>query len=63
MEKNILEKEHYIYIYIWLNHFAVQQKLTQHCKSTILQKIEKINHAKIGYQMNSMAGTSLRSSG
>jgi len=24
-------------IYIWLNHFAVQQKLTQHCKSTILQ--------------------------
>ena len=25
------------YIYIKLNHFAVQQKLTQHCKSTILQ--------------------------
>ena len=26
------------YICIYLNHFAVQQKLTQHCKSTILQK-------------------------
>ena len=22
-------------MYVWLNHFAVQQKLTQHCKSTI----------------------------
>ena len=27
------EKEH---IYIYLNHFAIQQKLTQHCKSTTL---------------------------
>ena len=26
-----------IYIYIKQNHFAVYQKLTQHCKSTILQ--------------------------
>ena len=26
-----------VYIYIWLGHLAVQQKLTQHCKSTILQ--------------------------
>ena len=25
------------YIYISLNHFAVHLKLTQHCKSTILQ--------------------------
>ena len=24
-------------ICVWLNHFAVQQKLAQHCKSTILQ--------------------------
>ena len=34
-------KKKYIYIYtyicIYLNHFAVQQKLTQNCKSTILQ--------------------------
>ena len=29
------EKE-YIYVCI-MNHFAIQQKLTQHCKSTILQ--------------------------
>ena len=25
-----------IYTYIWLGHFAVQQKLTEHCKSTII---------------------------
>ena len=25
------------YTYVKLNHFAIQQKLTQHCKSTILQ--------------------------
>ena len=42
----------YIYILIYidihthiytfkLNHSAVQQKLTQHCKSTILQKFKK----------------------
>ena len=30
------EKE-YIHIYVQLNHFAAQQKLTQHCKSTIFQ--------------------------
>ena len=30
------EKE-YIYIYIKNNHFAVQRKLIQHCKSTMLQ--------------------------
>ena len=24
------------YVYIWLIHFVVQQKLTQHCKATIL---------------------------
>ena len=26
-----------IYVYIQLTHFAVQQKLTQHCKAIILQ--------------------------
>ena len=26
-----------IYVYIQLNHFAVYQELTQHCKSTIHQ--------------------------
>ena len=31
----------YIYIYIWLDHFAVQQKLAQHCESTILQQKRK----------------------
>ena len=31
-----LQKEG-VYVYAWLIHFAVQQKLTQHCNSTILQ--------------------------
>ena len=26
-----------MYVYIKLNHFVVQQKLTQHCKAIILQ--------------------------
>ena len=30
-------KEEGIYVYMWLIHFAVQEKLTQHCKPTILQ--------------------------
>ena len=34
MEKNIQKT---VYIVITESHIAVQQKLTQHCKSTILQ--------------------------
>ena len=34
MEKNLKKC---IFLYIFLNHFAVHLKLTQHCKSTILQ--------------------------
>ena len=30
-------RREWIYVYVWLIDFAVQQKLTQHCKSTILQ--------------------------
>ena len=47
MEKNILEKQNMclcvciyrykIYIHVKLNHFAAQEKLTQHCKSPILK--------------------------
>ena len=36
-------KKEWIYVYVLLLHFAVQQKLTQHCKSTILQSL------KMGY--------------
>ena len=36
MEKNMKK-----YIYVKLNHFAVQQKLTQQCTSTILQLKKK----------------------
>ena len=28
----------YVCMYVWLGHFAVQQKLTGHCKSTIIEK-------------------------
>ena len=30
---------YYIYYYIYMSHFAVQKKLTQHCKSTNFNKI------------------------
>ena len=40
IEKN-MKKEFYIYIYS--NHFAVHLKLTQHCKSPILQFKKKRN--------------------
>ena len=35
-----------MYVYIWMVHFAVQQKLTQQCKPTILQFLEK--EAEVG---------------
>ena len=42
MGKESAKEYIYIYIYIKLNHFAVHVKVTQHCKSTILQyKIKK----------------------
>ena len=30
-------QEEGIYVYIWLTHFVVHQKLIQHCKAIILQ--------------------------
>ena len=36
----------YIYIYVKLSHFAVCLKLTQHCKSTVLQYKIKIKVKK-----------------
>ena len=30
----------YTHIYVWLGHFAVQQKLTEQCKATIIEKIK-----------------------
>ena len=32
-----------IYVYIWLIHYVVQQKLTQHCKIIIVQFKKKSN--------------------
>ena len=27
-----------MYTYVWLGHFAVQQKVTEHCQSTMIKK-------------------------
>ena len=35
-------EEEWIHVYVQLNHLAVYLKLTQHCKSTILQYKIKI---------------------
>ena len=34
-------KKEWIYVNVWLTHFALQQKLTQHCKSIRLQLKKK----------------------
>ena len=34
-------KKEGVYVYVRLIHFAVQQKLTQQCKGTILKKKER----------------------
>ena len=34
---NMRLKREGIYVYIWLIHFIIQQKLTQYCKAIILQ--------------------------
>ena len=52
MEKNIKR----ICVYTYMSHFAVQQKLTQHCKSTIFEYLKKKNE-KI--QKTKGQGTSL----
>ena len=41
---HIYTYSHSSYIYILLNHFVVHQKLTQHCKLTILQFKKKREH-------------------
>ena len=53
MEK-YMKKNIYIYIHtpIYVYHFAVCQKLTHHCKSTILQfkkfKVQKMSYPATG---------------
>ena len=60
MEKNLKNNIYiysypYIYGYIYLNHFAVHLKLTQYCKSTVVQlekKKEKRTEGEIANQKN-----------
>ena len=46
----------YIYIHTHthtqLNHFVIQQKLTQHCKSTILEFKKKIHPSEVKIKEN-----------
>ena len=44
MEDNVRRK---MYIYVWLGRFAVQQKLTEHCKPIIMLKIKIIKKMTI----------------
>ena len=46
MDDNVRKRTYYIYIYNW-GHFAVQQKLTEHCKSTIMKNKFLKNRKKI----------------
>ena len=43
-----------MYIYVWLGHFAVQLKLAQHCRSTILKykNFKKLLAHIKGYVLN-----------
>ena len=42
------------YLFIYLNHFAVQQKLTQHCKSTLLQ-LKNNNNSEVAFKKDLLA--------
>ena len=41
MEKNLEKDKYVLYIYIYMNHFAVHLRFTQQCKSTVLQLKKK----------------------
>ena len=36
-------KKEEIYVYVWLIHFAIQQKLALQCRATILQSKQQKN--------------------
>ena len=55
MEKNIKKECPYIYIYIYITDIYVQQRLVQHCKSTMFQKT-KIKTARIKRQQGLFFG-------
>ena len=42
---------------VWLGHFAVQQKLTEHCKSTIIKKILKKCSGETHWGVSALPGT------
>ena len=41
-------KRQEMYVYLWLMHVVVQQKLTQHCKEIVLQLKKKKNKGTEG---------------
>jgi len=44
-----------IYVYLWLIHFLVRQKATQHCKAIILQLTMNFKKYKIERNDNSQS--------
>ena len=57
-------KEERVYVYVWLIHFAVRQKLVQRCKAILQKKLKKKTKqqyvAHSGDRMVSTAGVGLR---
>ena len=49
MEDNVRKR---MYIYVELGHFAVQQKLAEHCKSPIILKKEMQVKTTMRYHLN-----------
>ena len=39
MEDNMRKRT---YMYVWFGHFAVQKKLTEYCKLTVIEKIKNL---------------------
>lgn len=46
MEESV-KKRMYICIFVGLGHYAAQQKVVQHCKSTILRTVEYTVQCKV----------------
>ena len=54
-EKKFLKECLCVYIYIYMIHFAVHMKLTQHCKLTIFQFFLKLNEESVFIQITGIS--------
>ena len=66
MGRGARSKREGTYAYTWLNHFVVQQQLTQHCKAIILQfkkkKKKKTSKSNIKQWKSHLPPTAMKSS-